>query len=131
MRKLVLALSLISASVHAAATVDPIAQMEMDQYLSQLQGEIQKQTDKVNNLKALVERTDTVVNAAKVFEFENAYTMLNVKKTLYANFVNTPSLQSPLVRAKLLQLFQKDLITAGDLAELEALVKQERPKYVK
>jgi hypothetical protein len=117
----------LSAETAPAATTDKV---DMQGYLNQLQQEIQKQLEVTNKLKDQLERKDVVNPGAMVDQFQNAYIMLSVKKTLYQNFVGTPSLQSPLVRELLLKIFQKDNITPDDLAQLEALVKQERPKYV-
>lgn len=131
MRYLLIAFGLMSVSALEAATKsDSSKSWEVQNYLQSLQNEIQKQQTTVDNLAASIERTDVITSSAINSEFENAYTMLNVKKTLYANFIGTPSLESPLVRAKLLQIFQKDLITPNDLSELQTLVQQERPKYV-
>jgi hypothetical protein len=121
--------------VHAAPLSTPgdsqqLQEWDAQNFLNQLQGQIQKQQQLVSDLQKQVARKDVIYPASINNQFENAYTMLNVKKTLYANFANTPSIQSPLVQAKLLQIFQKDLITPADLAELESLVQQERPKYV-
>lgn len=122
-----------SSSFAADTTLQPqtqTSQADLDAFYGQLQTEIQKQNDLVQKLAASVERKDVVSTDANVIRFENANAMLGVKKTLYANFYNTPSVNSPLVRQKLLSIFKKELITTGDLAELQAIVDQERPKYV-
>jgi hypothetical protein len=119
--------------IFAAAQSD-FEQQENDKdiaaFMQTLQGEIQKQAQFVQTLQNQINRKDVIQDSSIVFRYGNAVEMLTVKKTLYANFVNTPSIQSPLVRQKLLSIFQKELITAGDLAELQALVNQERPKYL-
>lgn len=125
MYKFIMSLAIMAVPlIFASQTVDE------DRFLETLRGEIQKQSDLVNKLKDQIARTDIVAPSSINTQFENAYTMLNVKRTLYANFVGTPSIKSPLVQKKLLQIFQKDIITQADLSELEALVKQERPKFV-
>lgn len=130
MRNLIIAFGLIAcSSLHAATETNSRNSVEIDNYLQNLQKEIQKQQTQVDALKNQLERTDVVTPGYVVTQFDNAYTMLNVKKTLYANFVGTASIQSPIVRAKLLQIFQKDIVSPGDLSELQALVTQERPKY--
>lgn len=131
MRKLFAMLLLATSPMYAADTLTQEAQStDLQNFYAQLQTEIQKQNELVQKLGASVSRNDVVSTDANVVRFENANAMLGVKKTLYANFYNTPSVNSPLVRQKLLQLFQKELITTGDLAELQAIVDQERPKYV-
>ena len=133
MHKLILSLGILTSPLLMADDSNPRNSMDDYQeqnFLQTLQAQIQKQQDLVNQLKAQIERTDIIAPGAINNQFENAYTMLNVKKTLYSNFVGTPSIKSPLVQQKLLQIFAKDLITPGDLSELEALVQQERPKYI-
>lgn len=134
MRYLLLSAFLAVASLTAVPGGGPAYQQDNSQdlqnFYSQLQSEIQKQTQLVNDLAKTIERRDVVTPDANVFRFENANTMLGVKKTLYANFYNTPSVQSPLVRQALLAMFKKEMITASDLAQLQAIVEQERPKYV-
>lgn len=134
MRKLFVFMMLASSPMFAAdTTLQPTQQTnqaDLDSFYSELQSEIQKQNDLVQKLAASVERKDVVSTDANVIRFENANAMLGVKKTLYANFYNTPSVNSPLVRQKLLSIFKKELITAGDLAELQGIVDQERPKYI-
>lgn len=124
MFKMILAAFLLTTS----PTLD---QWEMDNFVSTLRQEVQKQQTLVNSIKSQIERKDVIYPGAINNEFENAYTMLNVKQTLFNNFVGTPSIKSPLVQQKLLEIFRKDLITPGDLSELDALAKQERPKYEK
>lgn len=48
--------------------------------------------------------------------------VLKTKQILYKNFYNTESVQSPLVRRKLVEIFKKEIIEAHDLTELQALV---------
>ena len=131
MRKFILALGLITGGSLTADQSDQMNSWEQDNYAQSLRQEIQKQQDLVNSLKNQIIRKDVIMPGAINNQFENAYTMLNVKQTLFNNFIGTPSIQSPLVQAKLLEIFRKDLISPGDLSELEVLVQQERPKYLK
>lgn len=113
------------------ATQNPPAnQADIDSFYQTLQAEIQKQAQFVNSLANQAASKSTITSDAMVARFENANAMLNVKKTLYANFYNTPSINSPLVRQKLVQLFKQEMITAADLSQLQAIVDQERPKWV-
>lgn len=130
MRHFMLILTLLMGSALFGDQSQTLNQWEQNNFLQTLQQELQKQQGIVNDLKNQIARKDIILPGAINNQFENAVIMLNVKQTLYNNFVGTPSIQSPLVQAKLLELFRKDLITADDLAALEALVKQERPKYI-
>jgi hypothetical protein len=58
---------------------------------------------------------------------ENAIINLEVKKTLYQKFVNSPSIRSPKVQNLLIQILSKDSIQPGDLAQLQSVVDAERP----
>lgn len=132
MRKLLIAFGLISASALGAYTTnDNMNEWERRNFLETLQGELNKQQTLVNNIKQQAARRDVVNTGDITTQFENAYIMLNVKKTLFENFKGTPSIESPLIQEKLLQIFRKTIVTPGDLAELDALVKQERPKYAR
>lgn len=126
-----LTLGLLLGGMANAEQNGRMSQWEQENFEQSLRLEIQKQQELVNSLKNQMMRKDIILPGAINNQFENAYTMLNVKQTLYNNFVGTPSIQSPLVQAKLLEIFRKDMIMPSDLAELEALVKQERPKYIK
>lgn len=138
MKKLYLTALLLASPLMAADStapnstqLPPANQADLDSFYQTLQSEIQKQAQFVQSLAKGVESNKQVSTDASVIRFENANAMLNVKKTLYANFYNTPSVNSPLVRQKLVQLFQQEMITPADLSELQAIVNQERPKYVK
>ncbi len=64
---------------------------------------------------------------SKVF-LENAAVQLEVKRTLVNNFKGTASLQSAAVRAKLLEVLDKSIVTQADLEELQSLVNQEKER---
>lgn len=98
-------------------------------FLQQLQGEIQKQQTRLNDTAAQTLSTTTVATTANAYQFQMANDSLQAKKTLYGNFANNPVTQSPLVQAELLKIFQKEMITMGDLAELKSIADSERSKY--
>lgn len=59
------------------------------------------------------------------FEQTRLQIRMDVAKTkhiLYDNFYGTPSVQHPLVRKKLIEIFSKEIIAERDLLELETLV---------
>ena len=130
MKKLI-GLCLLAFSSLVGEESEPMDGWEESNYIQLLQQEIQKQNDLVKSITSQIERRDIIIPADITSQFENAYTMLNVKQTLYNNFIDTPSIKSPRVRAKLLEIFRKTIITPADLSELERLVQEERPKYLK
>jgi len=101
--------------------VDPTFNSKLDAALQKAEADVQK---------AYV-RATTHENIptwdSKVF-LENAAIQLEVKKTLVNNFKGTVSLQSAAVRAKLLEVLDKSIITQADLAELQSLVNQEKER---
>lgn len=107
-----------------------VQKSDLTGFYNQLEAEIKKQQDLVKAIQDQAKRTDIILPGTIVTEYENALTMLNIKRTLYGNFVNTPAVESPEVRNALLAIFKKTIITPGDLSQLDALVQQERPKYV-
>ncbi|BBI17004.1 hypothetical protein [Neochlamydia sp. S13] len=79
-----------------------------------------------NQWRVVQDKTRMPMSIDKV-QLENAITNLEVKKTLAAKFINSPSLKSPKVREILIQVLSKDLIQASDLAALQNIVDRERP----
>ncbi|MCB1114507.1 MAG: hypothetical protein KDK62_07115 [Chlamydiia bacterium] len=130
MRSFILAFSLVSAAaIEAAPETTTTESRELKTFYNKLEEQIEIQQKRVEDIKSQIESREIIPPAAILAEFENAYIMLNIKRTLYGNFYGTPSVQSPAVREALLAIFEKTIITQGDLAQLEALVRQERPKY--
>jgi hypothetical protein len=116
------------AGVYAADTTYTITDAQLKAYQQQLFDEIKKQEQFVQSLQDEMARHDVVKTYADSARYENAVTMLDVKRTLVNNFVGTQSLQSPAVRSLLLSILQKELITPGDLAGLQNLVNSEKAK---
>lgn len=87
-------------------------------------------------LQAAEERVQEVVKrlgepaiypSAKI-ELEIATTQLEVKQTIWQNFMGASSLRSPVVRQKLLELLNKEEITGVDLLEFQKIVNDEKAK---
>lgn len=115
-----LCISCFIGSFIFASPADNIDQ-EMNAAVQKAENEVQVQFKNAT-------RRDTVPLWSDKVQLENAIIQLEVKKTLVNNFKGTISLQSPLVRAKLIQLLNQDIIMESDLAELQNLVNQERTK---
>lgn len=101
---------------------------EGDNFNLQMQQEIQKAQQRVDKLARIATDQTRMPMMADKMALQNAMIMLEVKKTLVGNFQNTISVRSPLVRQALLNVLRKESISTGDLAELQAIVRQERPK---
>lgn len=104
----------------------PLNEQQMNQYLQALQDEIRLQEKRINDIMQGVAKGQYVSTVVDNVRIRTASAVLQVKQTLYSNFVGTQSLRSPLVRQQLLNLMKKDDITASDLASFQALVEQEK-----
>lgn len=104
----------------------PLTDQQMSQYLQSLQGEIRLQEQRINNIMRDVANGQYVSTVVDNVRIRTASAVLQVKQTLYSNFVGTQSLRSPFVRQQLLNLMKKDEITTSDLAAFQSLVEQEK-----
>lgn len=112
-------------SVHAGGETT-FGGVEADNYYHQLENAIAKEEQKVKVLQDRASSRTQMPMWIDKLELEQAIIMLDVKKILYNNFRNTPSMDSPIIRDKLLSLLNQDNISEGDLAELQSLVNRER-----
>lgn len=106
----------------------PLSQNEEAAFENQMASEIQRSEQYVNTIANKVTDQTRMPMTIDKMELQNAMIVLEVKKTLVGNFKNTLSIRSPLVRTYLLNLLKKKSISTADLSELQALVRQERPK---
>lgn len=105
-----------------------VSASQMQSYQQQLFDEVKKQEQFVAYLQNEMARTDTVKMGADTARYENAVTMLDVKRSLVSNFIGTQSLQSQAVRNMLLSILKQELIQPSDLAALQNLVNAEKAK---
>ncbi len=110
------------AGAGSSAQAAPLNQSQLQSYQQQLVQAVKNQENRVQQIQDKMARTDIVQTSADVAAYDNAILMLEIKRTLLGNFVGTPSLQNGAVRAKLLDIMNKDMVTPGDLAELQSLV---------
>lgn len=96
------------------------------QFYDELRQGIEKSLKQFNQVKEKITKGN--LNLNKQMELTNAATAVEVKYTLYKNFYNTSSIQSPKIRIMLKRLFNKDFITMEDLKELKQLVAEEKVK---
>jgi len=112
-------------SVESAAAWSSQEEAQFDQ---QLKSELLKQG------KNIYEIENQVIKGSKGFkgdlqkEFKTEMDSLQAKETLYKKFQHSPLLQSPDIRAKLLVIFQKPVITEQDIQDLQTLVDQQKSK---
>lgn len=115
-----------------AATEQPteFTESELNAYYASIKAQVDKQNALVEDMMQSLRERKTLFSQAQRAQMEQAIVMLDVKRTLYANFVGTESIKkSPLVRQKLLQVLSQSDITKADLASLQALVQQEKNRY--
>ncbi len=104
----------------------PFTGNEEAQYVQSLQDAVANQRKKVEELVQAMASSDRILTAMDRVSVDHAAAVLNVKETLYGNFVGTQSLRSPLVRNRLLALMQKESISPQDLAEFQGIVTEEK-----
>jgi len=112
----------------ASNSYAPLNQEEMNVYTDAMQQAINKAQATVDQAAQFATRKDISPTWASKVQLKQAMMMLEVKKTLMNNFKNSPSLRSPLVRRKLLQVLNQDSVTISDLADLQNLVIEEKSK---
>ncbi|MBS4168275.1 hypothetical protein PARA125_000909 [Parachlamydia sp. AcF125] len=103
-------------------------QAEEQIFYKQIEDLIAKDQKRLQELQERAYSRKKVPMWSHKVELEQAIITLDVKKVLYANFKNTLSIESSLVREKLLSLMRKDNITMSDLAELQALTEREKQR---
>lgn len=133
MIKQILALSMFisvfsSISLNARIYDSPSTVYQEDDYENQLNAAIARAEQDVKDAQNSATRRDQAPTWNSKLEYQNAIVQLEVKKTLVNNFKKTEALKSPVVRAKLLQVLNKSMITTADLAELQSVVIEEKSK---
>lgn len=133
MIKQILALSMVlsalsTISLNARIYDSPSTVYQEDDYENQLNAAIARAEQDVQETQNNATRRDMAPTWNSKLEYQNAIVQLEVKKTLVNNFKKTESLKSPVVRAKLLQILNKPMITTADLADLQSVVIEEKSK---
>ena len=105
-----------------------VSQADMSNFEKQLEQAIKNAEKAVEAAKYSATRRDIAPTSVSKIELQNAIVQLDVKKTLVSNFRGSESIQSPLVRRKLIEVLNKSLIMPSDLADLQSLVLEEKAK---
>jgi hypothetical protein len=109
----------------AAADYTPLSDTQLQQYYDQLHEQVERSETHLQEL--IDEMADpTMMSPSLRIELQFAIDQNEAKKTLVNNFVGTPSMRSPAVRKRLLDLLASKEITESDLLGLQALVDTER-----
>ena len=87
-----------------------------DHFYAQLEAGLKKSQDRVHRLQS------GGTSMQNEMALETAQATLAIKQTMFANFKGTPALQFPEIRGQLLSLFQKDEVSAEDLALLQQAI---------
>lgn len=106
----------------------PLSQEEIGKFNQQMQLAIDKAEKRAATAQKFATRHDVAPTWDSKLEFQQAITMLEVKKTLMNNFLGTESLRSAAVRSKLLNILNSSDITTADLAALQNLVLNEKER---
>lgn len=127
-----LAFGVYDYSLSAEATAQELTDSELNSYYAALKKQVDKQNQVVQGMMQSLEERKTIFSQAQRAQMEQAIIMLDVKKTLYSNFVGTETIKkSPAVRDMLLKVLSQNVITESDLASLQALVTQEKLRLKK
>lgn len=118
----------MGGSVNAQITRErtPMGSPTIINFQRQLQEQLRLAEAHVKELSESVQSRSLAPAWTNKVEFQNALIMLNVKKTLVANFSNNPVIQSERMRGALLSLLQQDSITEADLIFLQNVANEER-----
>lgn len=106
----------------------PLSQEEIGKFNQQMQLAIDNAEKRTAAAQKFATRHDLAPTWESKLEFQQAITMLEVKKTLMNNFLGTESLRSAAVRSKLLNILNSSDITTADLAALQNLVLNEKER---
>lgn len=112
----------------AGATMTSKEADQADQFDQQLRDEISKQGEDVLRLEKQVTEQNKDFEGDLKDEFVGKINSLEVKQILYKKFQGTASLKNPAIRAKLLELFQKPVVTEKDIKDLQTFIDQQKAK---
>jgi len=110
--------------VFAATTPPPFTEEAEIDFYEQLQDELAASENQVHALVMEKANNRTIFTHQRQIMLESAKSAMQTKYTLYSNFYQTPSIQSPQVRRILLNIFQSDEVTTDDLQNLQSAVIQ-------
>lgn len=109
-------------------TYPQLSQADLSRFDQLMQQAINAAEKRVETAQHFATRHDVSPTWDSKLEYQQAITMLEVKKTLMNNFKGTESLRSSAVRTKLLNLLNSSDITTADLANLQNLVLNEKER---
>ncbi|GAB4233947.1 MAG: hypothetical protein Tsb0021_13110 [Chlamydiales bacterium] len=98
------------------------------QQKQQFQQAMQQELRKAEQVLKEQMQQDVALNPAARIEFEALKGALQTKQILVRNFWDAPSIQSPVVREKVLETLRKRFINHEDLFQLENVVQSEKAK---
>lgn len=97
-------------------------------FYEQLQVQLKASETKLHKLVAQKASNNTTIAHHQRLLVDAARCAFETKHMLYSNFYDTPSIQSPEVRKKLLNIFKANEVTTDDLQDLQTAVFQWRQK---
>ena len=130
----VLMIVFVTASTVFAASSSSYSTLtdgQKKQFYERLESEIAKTNAEFIKLTEQISKVDPIEYPSLRIKLEKVSAQLMTKQTLFENFYETPSIQSPLIRDELIGIFSKNEITPFDLSRLQNLVAREKPKVLK
>jgi hypothetical protein len=122
------ALSTPTSTEKSSSVYPSFSDIQRQAYRKELLREIDLQEKKVETLKKQTSERKRTPSDAATAQFEYAVAILEVKKILFQNLIDSEVLQSPVVREKLLSIMKSQAINTSDLSELQNVINKEREK---
>jgi hypothetical protein len=115
-----------AGTTSAPANSDYFNSSTQASYNAQVQNELARQEQRVQKLMQNVTSQTQIVNDAMRMEAQAAITVLQVKRTLVGNLINSDVIQYAPVRDQLLAVLKQTSIAPSDLAYLQSVINQQR-----
>lgn len=115
----------LCSHLNAATDYTPLSASDLQKYYDQLNKQLELSE---KHLQQLVDEmaNPKMMSPSLRIELQVAIDQNEAKKTLFQNFVDTPSMRSPAVRQRLLEILSSNEIKERDLLGLQQLVDSER-----
>jgi hypothetical protein len=124
---LVTIMSFMMHPIFSQEVYTPLTPEEMAAFNQAILNEVEKQDALAADLMKNMRDSNSMSNA-DMAKLQIITTMVQVKRTLANQLLNTPSMQSPLVREAFLQIMQKPIIEENELVQLQLLIDSEKQK---
>jgi hypothetical protein len=116
----------LSAAGSYSYETEQMRSTDTETFQQSMERALQAQRNKIQRLKGVVFDLKAPVIPGAGSELVNDTVMLEVKETLYKNFINSPVTQDSQFQSKLLRIMNQTTITEDDLRELQRAADEAR-----